>query len=360
MSEWHTSHHWISRTTSRGPGSRRSIVIGASGLPAADAPHARVFCISLSPGERRELGADDSGILRAMIARWQPAVLDPVPPLARYLELDMRPGADLMDAVARLCDVPAPERTVLGFGEPLALALGARIPGLRAFPSVSGPGCAFPATQHAVWAFFASADASDLHDRTRTFCALLGEAFVLREEVACFRYREGRDLSGYEDGTENPTGERAVEAAIVGDRDAAPHGSSFVAVQRWVHDADRLARLAADARDDVIGRRLSTNDEIEGAPPSAHVKRTAQESFDPPTFMVRRSMPWGGVQGHGLYFVAYGESLDRFERVLRRMAGLEDGIADALLTFTRPVSGGYYWCPPVGAGGRVDLSALGV
>jgi hypothetical protein len=29
-----------------------------------------------------------------------------------------------------------------------------------------------------------------------------------------------------------------------------------------------------------------------------------------------------------LYFVAYGESLDRFERVLRRMEGVEDGIVD--------------------------------
>jgi hypothetical protein len=53
------------------------------------------------------------------------------------------------------------------------------------------------------------------------------------------------------------------------------------------------------------------------------------------------------VNEHGLYFVAYGESLDRFERVLRRMAGLDDGIVDRLLSFTRAVSGGYYWCPPV-------------
>jgi porphyrinogen peroxidase len=88
------------------------------------------------------------------------------------------------------------------------------------------------------------------------------------------------------------------------------------------------------------------------------VKRTAQESYDPPAFMVRRSMPWGGVTDHGLYFVAYGKSLDRFERVLRRMAGLDDGIVDALLSFTRAVSGGYYWCPPVDPTGALDLSAL--
>ena len=75
--------------------------------------------------------------------------------------------------------------------------------------------------------------------------------------------------------------------------------------------------------------------------------------------MLRRSMPWGDVREHGLYFVAYAASLDPFERVLRRMTGLDDGIVDGLLRFTRPISGGYYWCPPL-AGERLDLRALGL
>ena len=87
------------------------------------------------------------------------------------------------------------------------------------------------------------------------------------------------------------------------------------------------------------------------------MKRTAQESFEPPAFMLRRSMPWSGADRHGLLFVAYGADLDRYERVLRRMVGLEDGVADALFRFSRPVTGGYYWCPPVKAS-RLDLSRL--
>ena len=78
------------------------------------------------------------------------------------------------------------------------------------------------------------------------------------------------------------------------------------------------------------------------------MKRTAQELFDPPSFVVRRSMPFAGSDGQGLEFVAYGASLDAFEL---RMAGLADGITDALFRFSRPVTGGYYWCPPI-AGGR--------
>jgi putative iron-dependent peroxidase len=70
-------------------------------------------------------------------------------------------------------------------------------------------------------------------------------------------------------------------------------------------------------------------------------------------------MPWACAHEQGLEFVAYGESLDRFERVMRRMMGEEDGIEDALFTFSRPVTGGYYWCPPV-AGDRLDLRCLGI
>ena len=75
--------------------------------------------------------------------------------------------------------------------------------------------------------------------------------------------------------------------------------------------------------------------------------------------MVRRSMPWATAQAQGLEFIAYCKSLEAFEQVLRRMAGLDDGIVDALFTFSRPVTGGYYWCPPVKSG-RLDLSFVGL
>ncbi len=66
------------------------------------------------------------------------------------------------------------------------------------------------------------------------------------------------------------------------------------------------------------------------------------------------------MREHGLYFVAYGASLDPFEAILRRMIGLEDGVTDALLTMSRAVTGGYFWCPSVTSEGRLDLRALGL
>ena len=70
-------------------------------------------------------------------------------------------------------------------------------------------------------------------------------------------------------------------------------------------------------------------------------------------------MPWSDGNAGGLNFVAFGKSFDAFEAQLKRMVGAEDGITDALFKFTRPVTGSYFWCPPM-MKGRLDLRALGL
>jgi len=69
---------------------------------------------------------------------------------------------------------------------------------------------------------------------------------------------------------------------------------------------------------------------------------------------VRRSMPWAEGDQAGLVFVAFGRSLDAFEAQLTRMTGGKDGIVDALFGFTQPVTGSYFWCPPMKEG-KLDL-----
>jgi putative iron-dependent peroxidase len=214
-----------------------------------------------------------------------------------------------------------------------------------------------PSTQQALWVFLRGQERGTLFDLTDRVEAFLNSACLLDDAMDTFVYAGGRDLTGYEDGTENPKDAAAAEAALVPDGDELA-GSSFVAVQRWVHDLRRFRGFPSNRRDETIGRRADTNVELTDAPPSAHVKRSAQESYEPAAFMVRRSMPWATAHEEGLEFIAYGNSLDRFERVLHRMVGLDDGIVDALFTFSRPVTGGYYWCPPVSAG-RLDLRRLG-
>ena len=288
--------------------------------------------------------------------RAQPAIFEPVPAVGTALVFDIDPGVDPRPGLVGLRGEPADGKVTLGLGEPLVLALGAqaKVPALRAFPALSGVGVAFPSTQGALWTFVRGEERGEVLDRAMTIQRKLGAGWRLLEEVDAFRYRGGRDLTGYEDGTENPKGDLAVEAAVITSGAVGLRGGSFCAVQRYVHDLARWNGYDVARRDAIIGRRSDTNEEIADAVASAHVKRSAQESFDPPAFMLRRSMPWGTLREHGLYFVAFVESLDRFERVLRRMAGLDDGQLDGLLGVTRALSGGYYFCPPMHQDG-VDL-----
>jgi len=190
----------------------------------------------------------------------------------------------------------------------------------------------------------------------RTFLVTGGNTGIGRATAAGLAGRGGRVWIA---ARSRAKGEAAVAAGLVASGDGLA-GSSFVAVQRWAHDLRVFHGHTPPQCDDMIGRRRDTNEEMPDAPATSHVKRSTQESYDPPAFMVRRSMPWATTAGQGLEFIAYGHSLDAFERMLRRMCGLEDGIVDALFVFSRPTTGGYYWCPPLKNDGRLDLRILGL
>lgn len=271
----------------------------------------------------------------------QAGILLPLPPLARYLAFSLAPDSDVGAGLAALQGVVDGEHTVAGIGLPPLTALGKKVAGLKPFPPLSGPGVELPSTPFALWLWLRGDDRGELLHRARRIEQALAPVFALEESWDAFKHDGGRDLSGYEDGTENPKDDAAVAAAIAAD------GSSFVAVQRWLHDFTRFEAMQPEERDDCIGRRRSDNEELDDAPTSAHVKRTAQESFSPEAFVVRRSMPWSEGRDAGLMFVAFGHSLDAFQAQMRRMVGLEDGIVDALFRFTRPLSGAYFWCPPM-------------
>ena len=287
----------------------------------------------------------------------QPGILLPPPRLARYLTFSLKPDADPRGSLRALCGVADGEQSVVGLGGSLLAAIGAVIEGLRTFPCHAGPGFDIPSTPAALWVWLRGDDRGELVHRTRRIESAVSPAFHLDQVVDAFQYDASRDLTGYEDGTENPKDEKALEAAMVRRGAAGVQGSSFVAVQQWLHDLDRFEAMAPEEQDNAIGRRKRTNEEMEDAPPSAHIKRTAQESFQPAAFVLRRSMPWADGTRAGLMFVAFGASLDAFEALLRRMIGAEDGITDALFGFTRPLSGATFWCPGM-RGGRLDLSVL--
>ncbi|RME50513.1 MAG: Dyp-type peroxidase [Deltaproteobacteria bacterium] len=286
----------------------------------------------------------------------QRGILSDPPPLARHLFFACRPGGDFTSALLALRPLIDGDRVVLGVGKSLVLALGREIPGLRIFPALAGAGIDVPSTPFALWCWLRGEDRGELLHETRAIQRALSGAFRLDRLIEAFRYGSGLDLTGYEDGTENPKGEAAEATAILSG--GAQAGSSFVAVQQWVHDLDHFEGMARTVQDHTIGRRREDNVELDDAPESAHVKRTAQEDFDPPAFLLRRSMPWADATGEGLVFVAFARDFAPFEAQLRKMLGLEDGVIDALFRFSRPVSGSYFWCPPMADDGRLDFGLL--
>ncbi|MCF1488171.1 Dyp-type peroxidase [Pseudomonas sp. AA27] len=288
---------------------------------------------------------------------FQPGLLaTPVPAHARHLFFAL----DSLEALPAVLDQLLPQvdgqSLILGVGAPLVKALGREVPGLRSFPQLDAV-VENPATQHALWLWLRGAERGELFLRAQALQQALAPALRLVDSVDGFLHRGGHDLTGYEDGTENPVDEEAVAAAIVPGEAPGLAGSSFAAFQLWKHDLEYFKSLPQAEQDNIIGRRLSDNEELDDAPESAHVKRTAQESFAPEAFVVRRSVAWTDERGAGLAFVALGFSLDAFEVQLRRMSGLEDGVIDGLYRFSRPLTGGYYWCPPLAEVGA-DLRLL--
>lgn len=288
----------------------------------------------------------------------QQGILDEETKLARYLTFSINDNSSAAAALKALSEAIDPTETVVGLGQSCIAVLGSNISDLKIMPAQCGDGFEIPSIPEALWIWIRGNDRGEIFHRCHKIEKILSSAFAVTSVVDSFQYDENRDMSGYVDGTENPVGTDAVDAAIIKSSEQGLKGSSFVAVQQWLHNFDTLDHMTTQEKDNAIGRHISDNEEFD-APKSAHVKRSAQEDFEPEAFMLRRSMPWvDGLDG-GLMFVSFVHTLDAFEAIMDRMIGKDDGVVDALFKFTRPINGAYYWCPPV-KDGKLDLSALGI
>jgi len=280
-------------------------------------------------------------------------LVESLPSVARHLLFTINHSEDVANALQRLAATINTRDTVIGLGVSTLQTLGKTNKNLHAFPALNHQGIDIPSTQHALWCWLRGEDRGELLFRTRAIEEALAPAFHRVKTTEAFRYLTGHDLSGYEDGTENAKAEEA--AAIVNDT-VAPHGT-YASLQHWVHDLAYLHALPQLEQDHIIGRRLSDNEEIDDAPEYAHVKRTAMEDFTPEAHVIRRSMPFIDGETEGLVFLSFADSLAPFEMQLKRMIGLDDGIIDGLFRFSRPITGGHYWCPPA-QNDKLDLSAI--
>lgn len=302
----------------------------------------------------------------------QRGIFADVPKHARYLRYTraaLATSADLRAILQALATLVDGEQVVLGLGLALMKDLyphaAVAIPGLHDFTAPAGSKVTWPHSPADLWLWLRATPTQDLGHLisiSQQLHSLLHPAFELLDAVDAFRHMNkgdeaagvSRDLTGFQDGTENPKGRKALAAAF------AANGSSFVAVQHWQHRWARIHSMSKHAQDHAMGRDRASNDELEDAPESAHIKRTTQEDFilsdGSEGFSWRRSMPWVAGDTSGLHFVSFGKSFEAFERQLRRMSGADDGITDAVLHMSQPLRTSYFWCPPMLAGRQKQLN----
>jgi porphyrinogen peroxidase len=170
------------------------------------------------------------------------------------------------------------------------------------------------------------------------------------DEVQGFRFFEDRDLIGFVDGTENPRGVVAQEAALVGEEDPSFAGGSYVIVQKYLHDMNGWNALSTEAQEDIIGRKKLTDIELDDSvkPTSAHSALTVIVENGKELKILRDNMPFGQPSRgeFGTYFIAYSRTPRVTELMLENMfVGRPPGNYDRLLDFSQAVTGGLFFAP---------------
>jgi putative iron-dependent peroxidase len=170
------------------------------------------------------------------------------------------------------------------------------------------------------------------------------------DEVQGFRYFDDRDLIGFVDGTENPRGQAAIDAVLIGDEDPTFAGGSYVIVQKYLHDLTGWDALPAEAQERIIGRKKLSDIELDDSvkPTSAHSALTTIVQDGKEVKILRDNMPFGRpTQGEfGTYFIGYSRSPSTTELMLENMfVGRPPGNYDRLLDFSRAVTGNLFFVP---------------
>jgi putative iron-dependent peroxidase len=268
-----------------------------------------------------------------------------------YLEFDATQPADAPALARAIASLREPRTTmsgvnlVAGFRPELwrEIAPDDTPAGLEGFNSdLVGPdGYTMPATQHDAVLWLSGSAYDVIFDTARAAIAELGALGSLADETSSWPYQHDRDLTGFIDGTENPTLIDAPELVVIPEGKPGA-GGTILLLQKWMHDATAWESLPVAAQEQVIGRRKDDSLELDPKPIDSHVGRTDQDVFGK---IFRRNTPYGTVTDHGTMFVGFSAERQPQQAMLENMAGITDGLRDALTMYTHPLSGAYYFVP---------------
>ncbi len=200
-----------------------------------------------------------------------------------------------------------------------------------------------PATQHDALVWLSGSGYDVLFDMARSVIHDLAGQASLVEETSSWAYRHDRDLTGFIDGSENPTLLDAPLDALLPEGVPGAAGSVLL-LQKWAHNVTEWEALPVEQQERIMGRTKSDSTELEDKPSDSHVARTDQDEFGN---IFRRNMPYGNVEDHGTVFVGFSADQKRLSRMLDSTAGLVNGQRDALTRYTQPLTGSYYFVPSI-------------
>ena len=221
---------------------------------------------------------------------------------------------------------------------------------LKAFPAMQSDDRVAPSNNYDLYIEIRSDRLDVNHIVSSKVCDLLADSVEIIEQVQSFRFLDGRDLTGFVDGTENPQGLHRRKVALVTEEDDnAFSGGSYLHIQKYRHNLNLWNILEKQKQEDVFGRTKIDNVEYsdEEKPLTAHTKRSNLKDENGKSIeILRQSMPYGDMKMEGLFFVSYCNTPLSFELILKSMIyGDAEGNFDHMLKYTQAETGAAFFAP---------------
>jgi len=268
-----------------------------------------------------------------------------------YLEFDLLAGVEPAALVTAVASLTEPRTTMGGVNlvtcfrpELWSMVAPSSAPadviGFTS-PVVAADGYTMPATQHDLALWIAGGAYDVVFDAAIGMIAALSQTVELVDETVGWSYHRDLDLTGFIDGTKNPSLSVAPKTVLI--PEGAPGaGGSVLLLQKWIHDGAAWTSLDTKRQEQAIGRTKVDSVELVDRPETSHVARTDQDDFG---HMFRRNTAFGSVREHGTMFVGFSAEQRNLAVMLESMAGLTNGLRDELTRYTRAVTGAYYFVP---------------